>query len=77
MKVIVIVAIFIAANIAVFLGALAVMKRKPPLCDSCKKLVVKNGGTCSFCSRYRCSSRSNGFDRAPEYCVNYERRDNA
>lgn len=75
MRLIVIAAIFIAANIAVFLVWLAVMKRKPPMCDSCKNLSRRHSGLCMLDWRYSCRRRSCGFDHAPKYCVDYERRD--
>ena len=55
---------------AVALIVWAVVRRKPPLCDSCRHLRRKGGGV----MRYDCLKRYCGFDRAPSICADYERK---
>lgn len=47
---------------------------KPPLCDTCKKLEMKRKRP-NFCQyKYYCECKD-FFDRAPEICSKYEKRE--
>ena len=48
----------------------AVVRRKPPLCDSCRHLRRKGGDAW----KYDCPKQYGGYDRAPSICADYEER---
>lgn len=58
---------------AIIFETLKNYKKKPALCDSCKYLTRKGGGSLW---KYHCGNGyGENFDKPPEYCVNYKRRE--
>ena len=67
----------IIAGVVTAIGVILIVAKdlkKPTPCDSCKHLVSK-GGTWKYECNAKYSFFSDSFDKAPEYCSYYEKRE--